>query len=310
MSDQVRDRVGQNRTILVRQIRVSGGAQILVGRSPTTPGVAQEITLGTGLSITGGALTLAVTWNMVSGKPSSFAPSAHSLGEHTTGPDDGFGVGTNEDGGKDLTLWNDTQQIYQRIRLAGSAGNENLTIDDAAVTNAALFRTAAEGDPNIPDTITITGSMVGASLDPIPVPTVLSRVADVNDFPAWEGDNSSTLQRVGVEWILDIGAGDYQASNDLTEVLHPGGMTGWTIDTGSGEPTLSASAVTATHLGQYCIVGNVNPVIYQALNPDDLSEWMLVGPYGVVEDNENPGSFRRIIFDGGAISSETYTPAD
>ncbi len=69
-------------------------------------------------------------------------------------------------------------------------------------------------------------------------------------------------------------------------------------------------AETATHHGQKCVVGTVNPVVYQALNPADLTEWTLVGPYGVVADNENPGSYRRIIFDGGALSSETYTPAD
>jgi len=183
-------------------------------------------------------------------------------------------------------------------------------ITDGGEPVIPITRTAAEGDPNIPDTITATGSMVGASLDPIPVPTVLTRVADVNDFPAWEGDNSSTLQRVGGEWILDIGGGDYLASNDLTEALHPGGMTGWTIDTGSGQPTLTQSAVTATHHGQKCVVGTVNPVVYQALNSEDLTEWTLVGPYGVVSDNENPLLYRRIIFDGGALSSQTYTPAD
>ncbi len=44
------------------------------------------------------------------------------------GPDDAFGTADNVDGGKDLTLWNETQGIMQRVRIEGAPGAERLKI--------------------------------------------------------------------------------------------------------------------------------------------------------------------------------------
>lgn len=43
-------------------------------------------------------------------------------------PDDGFKRVPNPDGGLDLALWNQDQDIYQRIRLTGAPGSEGVTI--------------------------------------------------------------------------------------------------------------------------------------------------------------------------------------
>ncbi len=44
------------------------------------------------------------------------------------GINDAFGTSVNADGGRDLTLWNETQEIYQRVRLEGVAGSERIKI--------------------------------------------------------------------------------------------------------------------------------------------------------------------------------------
>lgn len=43
---------------------------------------------------------------------------------------DAFGTGTNEDGGRDLTVWNQTRNVFQRVRISGTAGNETLLFID------------------------------------------------------------------------------------------------------------------------------------------------------------------------------------
>ena len=46
------------------------------------------------------------------------------------GVDDAFSTFTNADGGKDLTLWNETQSKFQRVRIEGAPGAETLKIID------------------------------------------------------------------------------------------------------------------------------------------------------------------------------------
>lgn len=110
----------------------------------------------------------------------------------------------------------------------------------------------AGADPNIPENLTVTGSMVAASLDAVPVPTALSRTADVDGLPAWSGENSSTIQKSGGLIELQVGAGDYLATNTLPEPFNPAGQTYWTEVSGTGQPTITGDNPIGEWLGQLC----------------------------------------------------------
>lgn len=57
----------------------------------------------------------------------SYPPAGDTIGGLAN---DAFGTDLNEDGGRDLTLWNQTRNVFQRVRISGTAGNETLLFID------------------------------------------------------------------------------------------------------------------------------------------------------------------------------------
>lgn len=64
--------------------------------------------------------------------PTQKAQARANIGADSVGgaANDAFGTATNADGGKDLTLWNQTRNIFQRVRIQGTAGNESIIFID------------------------------------------------------------------------------------------------------------------------------------------------------------------------------------
>lgn len=62
---------------IVRTIRFSASPR-LYGRSSSGAGNGEEIFIGSGLTLTGGVLAVSVAWSEITGKPATFAPSAHT----------------------------------------------------------------------------------------------------------------------------------------------------------------------------------------------------------------------------------------
>jgi hypothetical protein len=98
---------------------------------------------------------------------------------------------------------------------------------------------------------------------------------------------------------------DYSASK-VSDADTPFDLLDWEIGDGLGQPTFEDLNNTPSAIGQKMKIGTNNPLEYFWND----SEWQFSGPQGIIQDNENIGQFRRIIFDGGALSSELYTPAD
>lgn len=73
-------RITSGKTTLSKDIRVSQGGPILLGRQTSGAGKAQEIVVGSGLTLSG--LTLSAdassAWDDITGKPTEFTPSAHT----------------------------------------------------------------------------------------------------------------------------------------------------------------------------------------------------------------------------------------
>jgi hypothetical protein len=78
-------RITSGKTTRVQDIRVSQGGGILLGRQATGAGKAQEIVIGSGLTLTG--LTLSASggaWSEISGKPTVFATNTANISDITS----------------------------------------------------------------------------------------------------------------------------------------------------------------------------------------------------------------------------------
>ncbi len=112
---------------------------------------------------------------------------------------------------------------------------------------AALSALSYAGlNPNIPETLTVSGIFDPIESDPL----VLTRSTDHNGYPRW------TLEAVGIwtlfyenGWILSNDTPSYYAIIE-TSALLPIGLTGWNIGGGDGQPSISGDYVAGTYHGQ------------------------------------------------------------
>lgn len=70
-------RITSGASTLVKNIHVTQSG-VLLGRYSSGAGKAQEITLGSGVTVTGGELTVTPAWSDITGKPTEFTPAAHT----------------------------------------------------------------------------------------------------------------------------------------------------------------------------------------------------------------------------------------
>ena len=210
-----------------------------------------------------------------------------------------------------------TLKTYFDTIYLSFAGAQSLTSGQKsqAVSNLGLVitRTAAE---TTMETLVITGVTADYNGDAPPVllraienGTQNGRPVYLSVIPEWgEGVSYS-----GTAWEISIGdngnpAFIADAGNEATPDL----VTNWNAQgSAAGPPTVALTNTTVIETdpafdGQTCIVGTIRPLLFRGFG----GAWYLAGPSGVLEDNENPGAYRHIIFDGLALSSEAYTPAD
>jgi hypothetical protein len=130
-------------------------------------------------------------------------------------------------------------------------------------SSAIIIRTAAEGNPdspNIPDQYVLTGTMLDASNNPIPVPVTLDRVADAQGHPSWEG-GGWRIMWANNDWLIFLIDGGYSAITSALsgELPHDPPTFGWIFDEGSGDPVLTPQPITPLAIGQKCFVGDAAP---------------------------------------------------
>ena len=207
-------------------------------------------------------------------------------------PPDGF-VDVYWDDSLEALVYRDNSGVVHQL----GSGSDNSVV---------LTRTAAEGDPNGAISITLSGIT-----SPTPSGNLVfdPTVPDINGRYTYEnaiGTPSGSIAHDGTEWIalLTDGLDTYEIRSGASSAMNPLQVASWSVIQGAGPPVFTSTD--GFYPGQPLIVGTTNPVEYTW----DGAAWYLSGPAGVVADNESPGSYRRIIFDGGALSSESYTPAD
>ena len=108
--------------------------------------------------------------------------------------------------------------------------------------------TYAGNDPNIPENITISGTLVGSDAEPLDfVPAVIPRYTDQNNYPSW----SDAFDVKWSEGWWQIETGLYFAQIESTAAT-PVGLIGWDETTGNGQPVITGDQPVGTFLGQRC----------------------------------------------------------
>ena len=224
-------------------------------------------------------------------------------------------------GAADAVAGNDPRLTNARTPTAhksthATGGSDALTPGDIGAAATPILRTAALGSPNNPSL-----TILDASLGDGQIPQFVDMpYAGIRNGKASWGSGFGTIDYyhcwwTGVEWFLGANDASWNASADVaTPDLIPTGVHDFGSNPDAWQPNqlpviapIAVINLITAPVGQECIVGTTSSVCYKYF-PD--SSWYLMGPSGVKEDNENPGLFRKDKFDGGAYSSEPYTPAD
>ncbi len=164
-----------------------------------------------------------------------------------------------------------------------------------------LTRTAAQNNPNIPTTLTVTGITTPGASNPL----VLTRVTDANGYPRWEfGD-----------FIMTWGSGDWELAADLgndylsrvaSTALTPVGLTFDAPTVGAGTPIVVGVGATPAALNQTCLVGgpvSTNRVPFRAISITPPI-WQIDGPFA--KNTSSPLTYDEIGSDGLAVTIEPY----
>lgn len=198
--------------------------------------------------------------------------------------------------------------------------------DGTIPANATLpiYRTAAQGAPR-GAAASVTWAPSGPNNDIIFTAVAAGSAGNSITFQANEAadldifvsDNEIVINFVdGVTTANQVIAAiesSAEASALVTAAVAPGNSGNGVIIAGGaiGPMTGGIDAPVALVPGQFCIVGTVNPVVFQVLNASNLTQWTLVGPAGVIEDPNIVGQYLKLTVNGGgAMSPTTYTPAD
>jgi hypothetical protein len=97
----------------------------------------------------------------------------------------------------------------------------------------------------IPDILTITGITDPADSDPI----IVTRGSDdIDGFATWSGDDTEVLYG-GILWSIRINAGVDYLAEKVSADTSPVGLTSWTVDPGSGQPSVAGSFNTPKIIG-------------------------------------------------------------
>ena len=190
------------------------------------------------------------------------------------------------------------------------AGAQSLTTvqKSQAVSNLGLVitRTAEEGPPY--GSITVTGVLTSDGVTAAIFPTYLPRIAEDN-FSDLATEPLSCYYSVSYWVLVHNPTGASFISDNVPISTTPDLVGSWTPQGSStGTPIIAYNGPSEVEIPlQKCYVGTTVPLIFESI---DGETWSLVGPSGVVNDTNNFGLYRHIIFDGLALSSEAYTPAD
>jgi hypothetical protein len=136
---------------------------------------------------------------------------------------------------------------------AETGGPVYVTTSMLADRDAAIIRPFNLGDPNIPQTITVTGITDPAGFSPYE----MTRIDDVNGRPSWLGGDEEfeedfmLLRWESGVWELSINTGDFVSTVTSNE-MNPANLTAWGsgIVLGAGNPILTGSEPIGSFIGQ------------------------------------------------------------
>ena len=223
-------------------------------------------------------------------------------------------------------------RIFSKLIDLLDIGTANLPALNTPLANAlgAITRPAASGSPNGNGTLfnfldtEFTGSnndlrFTQADSNPEPPTIQISKASSLDPTSIsvyGRAISIAVAQNFGAVFItaaqlktaieatpeaLALISVSYPPGNDGSGSIAPNGES---IDFG---PTpLSAAMLSGAFIGQKCLVGSINPLEYTWSG----TQWYISGPSGVIEDNENPGQYARVLVDGTALSHEPYSPSD
>ena len=185
-------------------------------------------------------------------------------------------------------------QVEVSTAARGPAGSDATAIDPTALEWSG-------NNPNIPETLTITGITSPADSDPLE----LTRTTDSDGYAAW-GDEVSDpyVNHFAGEWAIQIGGGNDYSAGVTSDAISPVGLT-FEVGAGAGVPTITGDAPTATHLGQWCKVTGTTPDSWWQWNG---SEWVarFTDSGQPIAYNATLAAYRKITV-SGADGSEVFT---
>lgn len=131
------------------------------------------------------------------------------------------------------------------------------------VGGGVMLRTAAEGSPGIPSTLTVTG------ITPPGSPLNIPRGDDLNGFASWLQGGipiySVTNDGEGVWTVFYTNGSVTYTATKASAAASPVGLTGWTVTEGSGQPTITGSGITTagSFIGQRARIGDSSPYTWE-----------------------------------------------
>ncbi len=183
-----------------------------------------------------------------------------------------------------------------------------------------ITRTAALGHPLIPNEITITGITspdIEEGLVLIPNGMQEERpMWRLLDPPGLSGGSANVWWDVGYWEVVIINSlnGLVYYSQSESEALTPFGLTFLEPSTyGTGVSVVTGDTVSPAAIGQRCIVGDegdgddIGNGNYLEFTSYDGETWELSGPAGVVEDEDNPGTYKKVEFSDGQSLYTAYS---
>jgi len=217
-------------------------SQRLLGRWSQGKGYGEEISLGAGLTLENGVMN--VIGDGGGGPPTGGAGGVLS----GTYPNPGFAVNmatqAELDDAKDRANHTGTQPV------SSLSDPENLPVSTAQAAailagDTAILRTYAQGDPNIPQSMTITGTLTDGT-DPVVFPVlVFTGVSPIDGKPFYETISGGVQYEALYEgeWVLSLDGLSYYVSD--SDVASPS-LADWSdsaVSPATGTPVVTAGPI-------------------------------------------------------------------